>query len=80
MRHSIQEMKRSIRRRLKRVVQKHADANYRRRANAMLLLHAGSNKADVARTLALSRSTVHDCITRYETHGEMGLIPRPKPR
>ena len=45
MRHSIQEMKRSIRRRLKRVVQKHADANYRRRANAMLLLHAGSNKA-----------------------------------
>ena len=51
MRHSIQEMKRSIRRRLKRVVQKHVDANYRRRANAMLLLHAGSNKADV-RTLA----------------------------
>ena len=75
MRHSIQEMKRSIRRRLKRVVQKHADANYRRRANAMLLLHAGNNKADVARTLALSRSTVHEWITRYETHGEMGLIP-----
>ena len=47
MRHSIEEMKRGIRRRLKRVVQKHADANYRRRANAMLLLHAGQSKANI---------------------------------
>ena len=75
MRNSIQEMKRGIRRRLKQVVQKHPDTNYRRRANAMLLLHAGNSKVEVARTLELSRSTLYDWITRYETHGEPGLIP-----
>jgi len=77
MKHSIQEMKRGIRRRMKHVVQKHPDGNYRRRANAMLLLHAGHNKAEVARTLSLSRSTLYDWIQRYETHGEAGLIPEP---
>ncbi len=75
MRHSIEEMKRGIRRRLKRVVQKHPDANYSRRANAMLLLHAGQRKAEVARTLSLSRSTLYDWINRYEIYGETGLIP-----
>ncbi len=75
MKHSIEEMKRGIRRRLKRVLQKHADANYRRRANAMLLLHAGNNKAEVARTLSLSRSTLYDWIQRYESYGEAGLVP-----
>lgn len=75
MRHSIEEMKRGIRRRLKRVAQKDPDANYRRRANAMLLLHTGKSKTEVARTLELSRSTLYDWIHRYETHGEIGLIP-----
>ena len=77
MKHSIQEMKRGIRRRMKRIVQKHGDGNYRRRANAMLLLHAGNKKAEVARTLSLSRSTLYDWIKRYETYGEAGLIPEP---
>ena len=75
MRYSIQEMKRPIRRRMKRIVQKHSDGNYRRRANAMLLLHSGSSKAVVARTLSLSRSTLHDWINRYATWGEAGLVP-----
>ena len=73
--YSIQKMKRPVRQRLKSVIQKHADANYRRRANAMLLLHAGQSKAEIARTLSLSRSTVYDWINRYETYGETGLIP-----
>ena len=77
MKHIIQEMKRCIRRRMKRIVQKHPDGNYRRRANAMLLLHAGTNKAKVARTLSLSRSTLYDWIRRYESYGEAGLIPEP---
>jgi transposase len=75
MKYSIQEMKRSIRRRMKRIVQKHADGNYRRRANAMLLLYAGDSKAEVARTLSLSRSTLYDWINRYDTYGEAELIP-----
>ncbi len=75
MKYSIEKMDRGIRKRLKQVVQKHADANYRRRANAMLLLHGGQSKAEVARTLSLSRSTVYDWINRYETYGETGLVP-----
>ena len=75
MKYSIQKMKRPVRQRLKSVIQKHADANYRRRANAMLLLHAGQSKTEVARTLSLSRSTLYDWINRYETYGETGLIP-----
>lgn len=77
MRHSIQEMKRGIRRRMKRIVQKHPDGNYRRRANAMLLLSADFSKVEVARTLSLSRSTLYDWIERYETWGEAGLVPEP---
>lgn len=75
MKYSIQKMKRPVRQRLKSVIQKHADANYRRRANAMLLLHAGQGKSEVARTLSLSRSTLYNWINRYETYGEIGLIP-----
>jgi len=74
MKYSIQKMKRPVRQRLKSVVQKHADANYHRRANAMLL-GAKQSKAEVARTLLLSRSTLHDWINRYEIYGETGLIP-----
>lgn len=60
-----------------RILQKHPDGNYRRRANALLLLYEGYRKTDVARTLSMSRSTLYDWITRYETWGEAGLIPEP---
>ena len=45
MPYSIQEMNRPVRRRLKRVVHNEKDANYCRRANAMLLLHEGYCKS-----------------------------------
>ncbi len=72
MTYSIQEMKRPVRRRLKRIVQKGRDANHCRRANALLLLHENDNKSEVARCLNLSRSTLYGWIQRYEHYGEAG--------
>ncbi len=75
MTYSIHDMNRVIRRRLKRIVYKDKDANYCRRANAMLLLYEGYCKSEVARLLQAARSTLDDWIHRYETYGEVGLIP-----
>ncbi len=75
MTYSIHDMNRVIRRRLKRIVHKDKDANYCRRANAMLLLYEGYCKSEVARLLQAARSTLDDWIQRYETYGEVGLIP-----
>jgi transposase len=75
MTHSIQDMKRPIRRRLQRVVQKHADGNYRRRANALLLLSAGKSQREVHGLLRLSRTILRKVAGLYEEHGEAGIIP-----
>src|SRR3990172_8023065 len=77
MTYSIQEMKRPVRRRLKRIVHKQSDANYRRRANALLLLWEGHGKSEVARLLQAARSTLDDWVRRYEAYGEAGLVPEP---
>ncbi|MFQ5660202.1 MAG: IS630 family transposase [Gammaproteobacteria bacterium] len=70
-------MKRPVRRRLKRIVQKEKDIHYSRRANAMLLLYEGYCKSEVARLLQAARTTLDDWIYRYQTYGEAGLIPEP---
>lgn len=75
MKHSIQEMKRGVRRRMKRIVQKETDANYSRRANAMLLLYSGKSRSEVCRLLEASRTVLRRWIRCYETHGEAGLVP-----
>ena len=75
MTYSIQEMKRPVRRRLKRIVQKGRDANHCRRANALLLLYEDGNKSEVARCLNIARSTLYGWIQRYEHYGEVGLVP-----
>ena len=62
MTHSIQDMTRPIRRRLTRVIHKASDPNYRRRANAMSLLHEGYCKSEVSRLLQVARTTLDDWI------------------
>lgn len=75
MKHSIQDMKRPTRRRLRRIVQKHRDANYRRRANALLLLQEGNSARAVHRLLRLSRTILRKMVGLYETYGEAGIVP-----
>ena len=75
MPYSIQEMNRPVRRRLKRVVHNEKDANYCRRANAMLLLHEGYCKSAVAGLLQAARTTLDDWLRRYQIYGEAGLVP-----
>ncbi len=78
MEYSINEIPRPVRRRLEKIVRHHADGNYRRRANAILLLHAGENVSAVACMLCAARSTVQDWRWRYEQYGETGLVPEPR--
>jgi len=83
MKYSINEIPRAVRRRLQRIIHKHSDGNYRRRANAILLLHGGKGISEVARLLCAARSTLYDWRGRYEQYGEAGLVPEtrgPKPR
>lgn len=72
---SIQEMKRPMRRRLQRVVQKTKDKNYARRALAILFLHEGTSVVDIAKQLCAARSSIGHWRKLFETYGEAGLIP-----
>jgi len=78
MTHSIIEIRRPVRRRLEEIVRTHRDGNYRRRANAILLLHRGGSVSEVAPLLCAARSTVQDWRRRYEQYGEAGLVPEPR--
>lgn len=80
MTHSIKDIKRAVRRRLKRITQSHADGNYRRRANAVLLLYEGNNISHTARLLKASRNSIRDWKGRFERHGEVGLVPEGRGR
>jgi len=66
---------RPVRRRLQKVIQKHSDGNYRRRATAILLLNEGYNVSDTAKLTKATRRSIRDWRTRYESHGEVGLVP-----
>lgn len=80
MEHSIEKMPRGVRRRLVRVVRSHSDADYRRRANALLLLHEGTSVSAVARVLHASRTSVRTWREGYRRFGEAGLVAQPKGR
>lgn len=80
MEYIINEMPRAVRRRLRRITQKHADGNYRRRANALLLLHAGHNVTQTAEMIQATRRSVREWRNRYEQYGEAGLAPHPRGR
>ena len=74
MEHSVLEISRPVRRRLKRLTQKSSE--HGRRAHAILLLWETSNYvAEVARRLYAARSSVQRWRALYEEFGEDGLIP-----
>lgn len=80
MEHSIEMMPRAVRRRLTRVVRKDRDGDYRRRANALLLLHEGLAVSKTARLLLASRKSIRDWRARYLRFGEAGLVPQERGR
>ncbi len=77
---SIQEMKRGVRRRLQRIVQKDKDGNYRRRATAMLMLNRSTSVSETARLVSASRTSIREWRGRYEQYGEAGLVPECRGR
>lgn len=80
MAHSIEKMGRPVRRRLRRIAQRHGDGDYRRRANALLLCYQGWTLSGIARQLQASRSSVRKWKRRYEQFGEAGLVPERRGR
>lgn len=80
MEHSIERMPRAVRRRLTRVVRKGRDGDYRRRANALLLLHEGLAVSETARLLLASRKSIREWRARYLRFGEAGLVPQERGR
>ena len=75
MENSIQEMKRGVRRRLQRIVQKDKDGHYRRRATAMLMLSKSTSVSETARLVSASRTSIREWRGRYERYGEAGPVP-----
>ena len=74
MEHSVLEIPRAVRRRLKRLAQR--PSVHGRRAHAVLLLReTGNCVAEVARRLYAARSSVHRWRSLYEEYGEDGLVP-----
>ncbi len=80
MDYSINEIPRAVRRRMKKISQKHSDADYRRRANAILLLYEGYNVTQTAKLLKASRTSVRGWCKRYTRFGEVGLAPDSRGR
>ena len=72
-------MSRCVRRRLHRIVQKDKDANYRRRAMAILMLRC-TTVSEAARLVSASRTSVREWRRRYEQYGEAGLVPESRGR
>ena len=75
MEYSVKNIPRSTRRRLRSIVQHHSDADYRRRANSLLLLFEGYNISQTAHLLQASRLSVRTWKLNYETTGEQGIEP-----
>jgi len=81
MEHSVMGMKRSVRHRLRRIVQKSRDVEYVRRCTGVLTLYeTGNNVSETARRCQACRKTVHHWRGLYEASGEAGLKPRTRGR
>ena len=72
---SIEGMRRPVRRRLQRVVQKSKDSDYVRRAMTVLHLAQGHSVSATSRQLYAARSSVQRWRTLFEEYGEEGLVP-----
>lgn len=74
-------IKRPVRRRLRKVVQKASSQEHGRRAHAILLLwENGGRVSMVAEQLCAARSSINRWRTLFEEFGEEGLVPRPRGR
>lgn len=78
---SVVEMKRAVRRRFLRAVQKSRDAEYVRRcAGVLTLFETRNNVSETARRCHARRATVREWRRLYETAGEAGLTPQSRGR
>ena len=73
-------MKRPVRHRLQRIVQRSSDKNHARRANALLLAFDGINLSEIARLLQSTRKSVRKWCRLFRQFGEAGLIPETRGR
>ena len=81
MKHSVVEMRRPERQRLKKIVQRGRERDHARHAEAMLALwEPGGNVSETARRCHASRNSVRLWEARFEAHGEAGLVPRSRGR
>ncbi len=80
MNNIITELSRPVRRRLKKVVQFNKDGNYRRRAEAILLLHQCYSRKQVSQLLNASRTSIRKWVQRFEQFGESALVPENRGR
>lgn len=80
MNNSIPKLKRPVRRRLQKIAQYNQEADYRRRAKAILLLHAGYNRTKVSEILCASRTSIRKWVKFFNKFGEFGLVPEQKGR
>ena len=81
MSENILTIKRPVRRRLRKVVQRASDQAHGRRAHAILLLwKSGGRVSWVAECLCAARSSIDRWRTLFEDYGEEGLRPLPRGR
>ncbi len=65
---------------VKKVVQSNKDGNYRRRAEAILLLHQCYSRKQVSQLLNASRTSIRKWVQRFEQFGESALFPENRGR
>ncbi len=75
MEHSVQEISRPARHRLKKTAQSSQDGNHRRRALAILLLNEGLSISQTANSIMSTHNSVRKWKQRYEQWGKAGLVP-----
>lgn len=80
MNNSIPKLKRPVRRRLQKIAQYNQEADYRRRAKAILLLYAGYNQTKISEILCASRTSIRKWAKYFDKFGESGLVPEQKGR
>lgn len=81
MSHSVTELRRPIRRRLRRVVQRSRDADHARRALTVLQLwQTKGNVSEVARRVCAVRSSIYRWWSLFEEYGEEGIAPQVRGR
>lgn len=81
MRSSVTEIRRPVRRRLKKLVQRSRERDHARRAQAILSLwETGGNLSETARRCHASRNSVRLWKARFEADGEAGLRPLERGR